>query len=218
MTDTVVVAAATTETEAKPRVNRRQVAKARTRIKVLEAARNLFAERGYDAATIRDIAKGAGMSTGAVFANFQDKAELFEAVFSDEMAALSEAFTAGVAIEAGTSARLAGGLSAGYHQVLDHLPLMQAMVARSWFQPEDADKRVREFLAPVITTISDVLQAGIAKGELRQDTDVAMLSRMVWDIYLSNLRRAAFDNWGIEELTPHAAKQMDVVVAGQLAK
>ena len=218
MTEILEVAAATTETEAKPRVNRRQVAKARTRVKVLEAARNLFAERGYDAATIRDIAKGAGMSTGAVFANFQDKAELFEAVFADEMAALAEAFTTGVAIEENTAARLAGGLTAGYHQVLDHLPLMQAMVARSWFQPEDADKRVREFLAPITTTISDVLQAGIAKGELRQDTDVAVLSRLVWDIYLSNLRRAAFDNWGIEELTPHVAKQMTIVIGGQLAK
>lgn len=218
MTESLVVAPTAEEGEAKPRVNRRQVAKARTRVKVLEAARNLFAERGYDAATIRDIAKGAGMSTGAVFANFQDKAELFEAVFADEMASLSEAFSTGVAIEDTTAARLAGGLTAGYHQVLDHLPLMQAMVARSWFQPEESDKRVREFLAPVLNTISDVLVAGIAKGELRQDTDVALLSRMVWDIYLSNLRRAAFDNWGIEELTPHAAKQMNIVVAGQLAK
>ncbi|RZJ84118.1 MAG: TetR/AcrR family transcriptional regulator, partial [Brevundimonas sp.] len=64
------------------RLNRRQAAKIRTREKVLEAASQLFAERGYDAATIRDIAKAAGMSTGAVFANFQDKAELFEAVFT----------------------------------------------------------------------------------------------------------------------------------------
>lgn len=218
MTESLVVAPTAVEGEAKPRVNRRQVAKARTRVKVLEAARTLFAERGYDAATIRDIAKGAGMSTGAVFANFQDKAELFEAVFADEMAALSEAFSTGVAIEDTTAARLAGGLTAGYHLVLDHLPLMQAMVARSWFQPEDADKRVREFLAPVLSTISDVLLAGIAKGELRQDTDVALIARMVWDIFLSNLRRAAFDNWGIEELTPHVSKQMNIVVAGQLAK
>ena len=59
------------ETET-PRLNRRQAAKVRTRQKVLEAARQLFAERGYEPATIRDIAQGAGMSTGAVFANFQD--------------------------------------------------------------------------------------------------------------------------------------------------
>ena len=81
-------APAVAEAEVQPRLNRRQAAKVRTRQKVLDAARTLFAERGYDAATIRDIAKGAGMSTGAVFANFQDKAELFEAVFSEEMEGL----------------------------------------------------------------------------------------------------------------------------------
>src|SRR5690606_25195402 len=80
--------AETVENVAPPRMNRRQAAKVRTRLKVLDAARTLFAERGYDAATIRDIAKGAGMSTGAVFANFQDKAELFETVFSEEMEGL----------------------------------------------------------------------------------------------------------------------------------
>ncbi|MDZ4321621.1 MAG: helix-turn-helix domain-containing protein, partial [Phenylobacterium sp.] len=54
MTDTVL------STEAAPRLNRRQAAKVRTRQKVLDAARSLFAERGYEPATIRDIAKGAG--------------------------------------------------------------------------------------------------------------------------------------------------------------
>ena len=73
-----------------PRPNRRQAAKVRTRQKVLDAARALFAERGYEPATIRDIAKGAGMSTGAVFANFQDKAELFEAVLTEDMTRLAE--------------------------------------------------------------------------------------------------------------------------------
>ena len=55
------------------------------REQLLDIGRSLFAERGYDAATIRDIAKGAGMSTGAVFANFQDKAELFEAVLTEDL-------------------------------------------------------------------------------------------------------------------------------------
>ena len=82
-------------TEAAPRLNRRQAAKVRTRQKVLDAARSLFAERGYEPATIRDIAKGAGMSTGAVFANFQDKAELFEAVLTEDMSRLAEVVEAG---------------------------------------------------------------------------------------------------------------------------
>ena len=67
-------------TDQSPPLNRRQQAKARTRAKVLEAAKALFAEKGYDAATIREIAKRAGMSTGAVFANFEDKAHLYETI------------------------------------------------------------------------------------------------------------------------------------------
>lgn len=64
-----------------PTLNKRQVAKARTADKVLAAARAFFETRGYQEATIRRIAQAAGMSTGAVFANYQDKAELYAAAF-----------------------------------------------------------------------------------------------------------------------------------------
>lgn len=63
-----------------PRLNKRQASKAATRAKVVSAAAKLFAEVGYEKATIRDIAKSAKMSTGAVFANFEDKAALYTAI------------------------------------------------------------------------------------------------------------------------------------------
>ena len=64
------------------KMTRRAMAKQQTREKVLQAARELFIERGYEGATIRDIAKAAGMSTGAVFASFADKSELFEEILT----------------------------------------------------------------------------------------------------------------------------------------
>ncbi len=210
-------APAVAEAEVQPRLNRRQAAKVRTRQKVLDAARTLFAERGYDAATIRDIAKGAGMSTGAVFANFQDKAELFEAVFSEEM----EGLLLDIRTAAGEGRvldRLSNGLTAGYHRSLDHLPLMQAMVARSWFQPEDADLRSRAFVRPLVEAVAEMLQAGVREGELRQDVDLPMLARLIWDVFITNFRFAAYDNWGIEELTPHIRKQLELILSSQLAR
>ncbi len=63
------------------RLNRRQAAKLRTRQRVLAAATDLFKDVGYAKATIRAIAKKAGMSTGAVFANFIDKDDLYLAAF-----------------------------------------------------------------------------------------------------------------------------------------
>lgn len=57
--------------------NRRARAKAATRAKVLEAAGFMFTNSGFFATHVRDIAARAGMSTGAVFANFESKEHLW---------------------------------------------------------------------------------------------------------------------------------------------
>jgi AcrR family transcriptional regulator len=69
-------------TDSPVKLTRRALAKQRTRERVLSAARRLFTERGYEGATIRDIAQAAGMSTGAVFASFSDKSELFDEILT----------------------------------------------------------------------------------------------------------------------------------------
>jgi len=60
---------------------RRQLQKAETRAKVLEAARAGFSTQGYERTTIRDIASAARMSTGAVFASFADKAAIYRELY-----------------------------------------------------------------------------------------------------------------------------------------
>lgn len=200
-----------------PRMNRRQAAKVRTRQKVLDAARDLFAERGYEPATIRDIAKGAGMSTGAVFANFQDKAELFETVLTEDMGRLAETLKTGAG-EGSVRERLTAALAAGYHGTLDHLPLFQAIVARSWFQPLAAEQRARESTRRLTDVISAILRDGVSKSELSQDADVVLLTEMVWETYLSNYRRAAYDGWSVEQLADHAGRQIDVILAGAVTR
>ena len=201
-----------------PRLNRRQAAKVRTRQKVLDAARALFAERGYEPATIRDIAKGAGMSTGAVFANFQDKAELFEAVLSEDLAKLAETLRAAAAAETSLRARLLAALTAGYHGSLEQLPLVQAVVARSWFQPVASEMRTRTAIKPLVMVVSDALQTGVREGELRQDADVRLLSELIYDAWLSNYRGAAYDGWTMQQMTTQIGKQVDVILAGQLSR
>ena len=215
MRESVSTAAAST-TEA-PRLNRRQAAKVRTRQKVLDAARGLFAERGYEPATIRDIAKGAGMSTGAVFANFQDKAELFEAVLTEDMAGLAEVMLNGAG-DGSTRDRLVNALTAGYHGSIDQLPLFQAIVARSWFQPVAAETRQRAATQGLTDVISDILRSGIGKGEIKQDADVALLTELTWDAYLSNYRRAAYDGWTVDQLADHIGRQVDALLAGVSTK
>lgn len=207
----------TEDSDTGPRLNRRQAAKVRTRQKVLDAARGLFAERGYEPATIRDIAKGAGMSTGAVFANFQDKAELFEAVLTEDMTRLADTVKAGAG-EGSVKDRLTAALAAGYHGSLDQLPLFQAIVARSWFQPLAAETRARAVTKQLLVVITDILRSGVSAGELSQDTDVPLLTELLWDAYLSNYRRAAYDGWTVAQLSDHVAKQITVIIAGSVTR
>lgn len=49
----------------------------RTRAKLLEAARALIREKGYEHTTLDAIAQRAGMTTGAIYGNFRNREELF---------------------------------------------------------------------------------------------------------------------------------------------
>jgi AcrR family transcriptional regulator len=59
---------------------------ARTRAELIAGATEVFARRGYNGASVEEIAEEAGYSHGAVYSNFEGKADLFLAVFEDYMA------------------------------------------------------------------------------------------------------------------------------------
>ena len=52
----------------------------RTRARLLEAARSLIREKGYEHTTLEDIAEKAGMTTGAIYGNFKNRDELLIAL------------------------------------------------------------------------------------------------------------------------------------------
>ena len=47
-----------------------------TRVRLLDAAAAVFAEKGYDGAGVQEIARRAGLTTGAIYGRFTGKAEL----------------------------------------------------------------------------------------------------------------------------------------------
>ena len=194
--------------------NRRVLSKIRTRRKVLDAARALFTERGYEAATIRDIARYAGMSTGAVFANFQDKADLFEAILMEDAERVAELMREAAAAEGSVGERLVAVFGAGYAYYLENLPLLQATQAQSWLRPGNAEQRARQASKVLLGVVADVLREGAEKGELRQEFDVKLVSELLWDTYLANYRRAVYDSWGADTLRARLAEQAGLVLAG----
>jgi AcrR family transcriptional regulator len=73
-----------------PRLTREQKRGANRR-RLLDAALEVFSERGYYGATIEEIVEASGLSNGALYYNFRNKEELFLALFDQRIEARIEA-------------------------------------------------------------------------------------------------------------------------------
>jgi AcrR family transcriptional regulator len=77
-----------------------------TRTALIAAARPLFAQRGYGGVGTEEIARGAGVTRGALYHHFDGKRELFEAVYERIEIELAERIASG-ALQANASSPLA---------------------------------------------------------------------------------------------------------------
>ncbi len=64
-------------------VGKREKTKAANRLAILAAAREVFAQLGYEAATVRDIIRGTQLASGTFYNYFKSKEEVYEALADD---------------------------------------------------------------------------------------------------------------------------------------
>ena len=138
-----------------------------TRDGLLSAARALFAERGYAAVGTEEIVRAAGMTRGALYHQFRDKEQLFEAVFEQVEAETTQRIAEG-ALAAATDPVAA--LRAGSHAFLavcaepeiERIILLDAPAVLGW-------ERWREIgFRHGLGLIVGVLQAGMDAGLIAQ--------------------------------------------------
>ena len=72
----------------------REESRALTRSRVLAAAGEVFAERGFHAASLEDVADRAGYSIGAVYSNFRSKDDLFLSLMTERLRAFEDGLAA----------------------------------------------------------------------------------------------------------------------------
>lgn len=86
--------------------------RAATRAGLLEAARAEFAERGFAAASTEAVVRRAGVTRGALYYHFPDKAALFEAVVEAVAAEIRDAVARAASGAASARAALVDGMRA----------------------------------------------------------------------------------------------------------
>jgi AcrR family transcriptional regulator len=192
----------------------RALAKQRTREKILEAARRLFNERGYEGATVRDIARAAGLSTGAVFASFADKAELFDEIVANDYRALEAAMAEALREASTVHEALLGVFGAAYRSHAHQLPMVCAAMSAGWNREALAIPRSREALKPVVRLVGKAIERGVERGDLAADTDVRLLRGIVWALYLSGYRAAVYDGLSVDQMLARLDNQLRLVLAG----
>lgn len=71
----------------------------RTRATLIEAASAVIGEKGYDRASLEEIAARAGMTRGAVYGNFKNKEDLFLAVVATRWQPIIPPLVAGASLK-----------------------------------------------------------------------------------------------------------------------
>lgn len=161
-----------------------------TRKRVLASAASVFAQKGYDGASIAEIAGAAGVTGGAIYAHFPSKAELFAATLHahgtgeiDRL--LSVGDTGAEAIEM-VHAR---GVALTHRDPQDGSLLIEAIVAARR-HPEVAELIVTEF-AQREDRFADLLRAGQGEGAIDGRIRPAAVARFISMVSLGSLLASA---------------------------
>jgi AcrR family transcriptional regulator len=91
----------------------------RTRRDVLDAAREIFTARGFADASMEEIAERAGVTRGPLYHYFDDKQDLFRAVYAEVEQYLAEKVRLGIRSRVGSGASAREQVHAGNQAFLD---------------------------------------------------------------------------------------------------
>ena len=148
-----------------------------TRDRILAAALDVFARKGYHRARVDDIVRASGTSKGAVYHHFPHKQAVFLALVDEFAARLAGAVAEAIATRHGALAKVEGALMAALdtfagNERLARLILLEAVSLGPVYQAKRAEVAGR-FTA----LIRGYLDEAIADGAIeRLDTSVATLA------------------------------------------
>jgi AcrR family transcriptional regulator len=105
--------------------------KALTRRRLVDAAEAVFARSGYHGASVDEIAREAGATTGALYSNFAGKEDLFLALFEERIAADVDEYSEIVATGA-TLEEQARGAGDRWMEILRERPNYFPLLIEFW--------------------------------------------------------------------------------------
>jgi TetR/AcrR family transcriptional regulator, acrAB operon repressor len=198
---------------------RTKEAAAVTREQLLDAAERVFRERGVAGSSLAEIAAAAGVTRGAVYWHFRDKADVYAAMCDRATLPLETMLeAAGAAVHADPMAAVRKlALTALARLAGD--PRSQAVFEVMFHKCERADE-----LAPVtarkqrerrrcLVQVERVLQQAVRKGQLPRDTDTALATQALHAYIVGIMHEWVLDTTAFD-LSGSAPALIDAMLAG----
>jgi len=155
---------------------------------LLDAALDLFVEKGFAATRAEEVAARAGVSKGTLFLYFQSKEELFKAVIRENLSGRIHEWNEEFASFEGSSAdMLAYSMNAWWERVgaTRASGITKLMMSEAGNFPDIAAFYQQEVIQPGQALIRRIMQRGIDRGEFRpMDLDYAIYAVIAPMIFL----------------------------------
>lgn len=201
------------------RMTRRDLRREATKASVIEAARRVFLDRGYDGATIKSIADAAGVSPGTVLNAAPSKAALLMEILSEEYQAIGDsADRLASALSGRLTDRLSALLQISMEAQARHPELFAAAIGHAWLVD---DAEAGEHLAPMELgwgAVRSAIDAAKSSGEIRADVDVEVVVALLQDAYLGVFRRNRADGLDTAKASQMIGQRLRLIFEGLVAR
>jgi len=168
-------------------MNRREASKHETRQLILTAARRLFAQKGMEECTIRDIAKNAGVSPASVVVHFKSKTALLEEALNRDIAKALSALLASMPQDVDFLERLMY-LAQGFFRLYDqNRNLYRALIRSTIFEPVIETPNITNLSERYIRFLSGLMEEEKARGLIRPEVDTQVAAGAVFSLYIGAL-------------------------------
>lgn len=186
-----------------------------TRQRVIEAARELFDTEGYEGATIRQIARQAGVAVGSVFTTFASKGEILSEVMQARLGPLyAEIDRVTPHLHGATVDRLRTMFAIHFEFESRQARLFLAHVAAAydWTLTPGASPYGRN--ARLQDAIRTVLDRGVEQGDVRTDLDRQEIVDLLMAAYAWTWRLVVRDGADAKAMIGVMDRQITLIAEG----
>lgn len=192
------------------------------RRRILDSAYQVFAEKGYHASRVTDIAESAGVSCGTVYQHYRNKLDIFSNVIEDIMGAVDvalndEAPDASETLEE-YQAQIERIGSKLFALLTQHPFATEIVFYQALGIDEEINKRVRAAFDILALYTESYLRHGVKKGFLRPDLRVRESAILVNAVTFEAAGRLVQDGSRADGVETWLDALIKLVMQGMLAR